>query len=302
MYRPRLIRSKDILDPFVYTASHAGKGVRARLFGAFNVWMNVPHAEMEIFEKVVGMLHDTSLISDVVDRVLDDWRSTPITNFSVIAAHTVYGIPRTINAATYPPLGIFRPGDDFDWMENNCTVAELDCLHHGQGLDILWRDSFLYAYGQKQDRRPFEDGVRLMMACSTTNRDMDYVALVDLIGAHYQIRDDYMNLRSPDYSANKGYAEDIEEGKFSFPIIHGVHCINTSNQLILDVLKTRPATLTLKTQVIGYLEHETKSFDYTVAVLDALEVEINKEILNFEGNAELSEIVKGLHVDGTIFN
>jgi hypothetical protein len=61
-----------------------------------------------------------------------------------------------------------------------------------------------------------------------------------------------------------------------------------------DVLKTRPATLTLKTQVIGYLEHQTKSFDYTVAVLDALEVEINKKILNFEGNAELSEIVKGL--------
>jgi geranylgeranyl diphosphate synthase type 3 len=125
------------LDPFAYTASHPGKGVRARLFGAFNVWMNVPQAEMEIIEKVVSMLHDASLMwaiffiyfklhpvisctvlgwtisktilsSDVVDRVLDDWCSTPITNFSAIAAHTVYGIPRTINAATYVHTMVYQ--------------------------------------------------------------------------------------------------------------------------------------------------------------------------------------------------
>ena len=56
--------------------------------------------------------------------------------------------------------------------------------------------------------------IKLMMACSTTNIDMyaylfpqhipshliktysDYVPLVNLIGVHFQIRDDYMNLQS----------------------------------------------------------------------------------------------------------
>ncbi|KAJ7799916.1 isoprenoid synthase domain-containing protein, partial [Mycena olivaceomarginata] len=232
------------------------------------------------------------------------------------AAHTVYGIPRTINAATYVHTMVYQelshmksPHSEYSdlvmiltgTMESSCTVAELDCLHHGQGLSKTVKFFELPFWnlsdGCTETGGLLRMGVRLMMACTTTNRDMDYVALVDLIGVHYQIRDDYMNLQSPDYSANKGFTEDIKEGKFSFLIIHG--CMGTWAEksvfsLRADVLKTRPATLTLKTQVIGYLEHQTKSFDYTVAVLDALEVEINKKILNFEGNAELSEIVKGL--------
>lgn len=63
-----------------------------------------------------------------------------------------------------------------------------------------------------------------------------------------------------------------------------------------DVLKTRPATPTLKTRVIRYLQHETESFDYTVAVLDALEVEIRTEILALGGNVELSVIIETLRV------
>jgi hypothetical protein len=57
-----LILSQEILDPFIYTASHPGKGVRARLMSAFNLWMNVPQAKMEIIDKVVGMLHNASLL------------------------------------------------------------------------------------------------------------------------------------------------------------------------------------------------------------------------------------------------
>jgi geranylgeranyl diphosphate synthase type 3 len=63
-----------------------------------------------------------------------------------------------------------------------------------------------------------------------------------------------------------------------------------------DVLKTRPATPTLKTRVIRYLQHETDSFGYTVAVLDALEVEIRTEILALGGNVELSVIIETLRI------
>ena len=37
-----------------------------------------------------------------------------------------------------------------------------------------------------------------------------------------QIRDDYINLTSTDYAANKSFAEDLTEGKFSFPILHAI--------------------------------------------------------------------------------
>lgn len=83
----------------------------------------------------------------------------------------------------------------------------------------------------------------------------DYIPLVNLIGVFFQIRDDLMNLqstevrhdqlvpedhsahlhRSSQYTQNKGFAEDLSEGKFSFPIIHGIHA-NTSNRQILSAI------------------------------------------------------------------
>ena len=50
----------------------------------------------------------------------------------------------------------------------------------------------------------------------------DYVPLVDLVGVLFQIRDDYINLQADEYATNKGFAEDLTEGKFSFSIVHGV--------------------------------------------------------------------------------
>jgi len=35
------------------------------------------------------------------------------------------------------------------------------------------------------------------------------------------------------YSSNKGFAEDLTEGKFSFPIVHGIFA-DTSNNRILS--------------------------------------------------------------------
>ena len=35
-------------------------------------------------------------------------------------------------------------------------------------------------------------------------------------------RDDYANLTSDDYATNKSFAEDLTEGKFSFPILHAI--------------------------------------------------------------------------------
>lgn len=53
--------------------------------------------------------------------------------------------------------------------------------------------------------------------------DSEYVPLVNLISILFQIRDDYMNLQSSgSYADNKGFAEDLTEGKFSFLVTHAV--------------------------------------------------------------------------------
>ncbi|KAJ7910836.1 farnesyltranstransferase [Mycena leptocephala] len=260
---------------------------------AFNLWMNVPQAKMEIIDKVVGMLHNAS------GRHRRPF-SAPTWQTSIlgVAAHTVYGIPRTINAATYIHTLVYEelshlksPRLEYRDLIMMMT-AELGCLHHGQGLDIMWRDSFrcpteaeYINMVKNKTGGLLRIGVRLMMACSTTNPDTDFVPLVDLIGVHYQIRDDYLNLRSPEYSANKGFAEDIEEGKFSFPIIHGVHS-DTSNQLILGEwtgLKGEfPASL------CRCVENPTGHSDF--------KTRIRTEILALGGNVELSVIIETLRV------
>jgi hypothetical protein len=62
----------------------------------------------------------------------------------------------------------------------------------------------------------------------------DYVPLVNLISIYFQIRDDYMNLQSSEYADNKGYCEDLTEGKFSFPVVHGVRADFGNRQILSE--------------------------------------------------------------------
>jgi len=143
-------------------------------------------------------------------------------------------------------------------------------------------------------------GIKLMMACCTTNAEVDYVPLVNLIGVFFQIRDDLMNLQSAEYISNKGFAEDLSEGKFSFPVVHGIQA-NKSNRQVMNVLQKRPTTPTLKVHIIDYLKNETKSFEYTLSVLENLEAQTRREIAKLGGNKGLEAIMDFLHVDRTKF-
>ena len=50
----------------------------------------------------------------------------------------------------------------------------------------------------------------------------NYVELTSLLGLYFQVRDDYANLCMEDMHDNKSFAEDLTEGKFSFPIVHAI--------------------------------------------------------------------------------
>ncbi|KAJ7751819.1 isoprenoid synthase domain-containing protein [Mycena olivaceomarginata] len=282
------ISKDEIFEPFTYIAAQPGKGVRRDLLRAFNLWMNVPEGKLAIISSIVGNLHHASLMLDDIEDDSKLRRGKP-------ATHRIFGIPQTVNTATYVHCLVHQ--------ELYSLQNELICLHHGQGLDILWRDS---AHCPKENEYIemvkgktgglLRIGVRLMMACAVTNVESDYVPLINLLGVFYQIRDDLMNLRSSVYSARKGFAEDLEEGKFSFPIVHAMICSSC-----VDVLQQRPTSPTLKTYAIDYMEHGTNSFKYTLSILNGLECEIRKEMDNFGGNEALSKIIDVLHVEATDF-
>ncbi|TFK26318.1 farnesyltranstransferase [Coprinopsis marcescibilis] len=296
-----------ILEPYTFTTSSPGKEIRGKLIGAFNAWLNVPDDKLRVIAKIVNMLHAASLMVDDVEDDSQLRRGTPV-------AHKIYGIPQTINSANYVYFLAFQelfalrngptpPRQDIDQL----VTSELLCLHRGQGLEILWRDSLhcpteeeYIGMVSNKTGGLLRIGIKLMMACSTTNSDVDYTALVSLFGVYFQIRDDLMNLQSPEYTSNKGFAEDLTEGKFSFPVVHGIHA-DKSNRQVLNVLQKRPSTPTLKIHTISYLENHTKSFEYTLSVLKNLEGQLRRETKRLGGNDKFEQILDILHVDEAMF-
>ncbi|KAJ7040777.1 isoprenoid synthase domain-containing protein [Mycena alexandri] len=293
-----------VLEPFTYIISNPGKDIRTQLMAAFNVWISVPEDKLKIIAKVVSMLHNASLMVDDIEDDSQLRRGAPV-------AHKIYGIPQTINTANYVPssslsshvrlfCATFACNSYTHIYLTRCLAAELISLHRGQGLELLWRDS-LTCPSEDQYVNMVNDktggllriGIKLLMACGTTNLEIDYVPLVNLIGVFFQIRDDYMNLQSGEYTSNKGFAEDLTEGKFSFPIVHGIHA-DRNNRQVLNTLQKRPRTPTLKVHTISYLEKHTQSFSYTRSVLANLEQQIRAEVARLGGNKGLESIINAL--------
>jgi geranylgeranyl diphosphate synthase type 3 len=156
------------------------------------------------------------------------------------------------------------------WSAN--PSDELLNLHRGQGMDLYWRDSLTCPTEEEYVQmvlgsesisrvtappaaktrnggfvphsRQAHDGSLGFRHVSNVSswwilvltHPSDYVPLVNLISIYFQIRDDYMNLQSTEYADNKGFAEDLTEGKFSFPVVHGVRADPSNRQILSEWL------------------------------------------------------------------
>ncbi|KAI5117947.1 hypothetical protein M0805_004712 [Coniferiporia weirii] len=288
-----------LTEPFTYITATPGKEIRARMIAAFDAWLRVPPQKLVVIARVVSMLHSASLLVDDIEDDSQLRRGSPV-------AHKIYGVPQTVNCANYIYFQayseLFRLRDSQTPDVDQIVNEELLNLHRGQGLELLWRDSLQCPteeeyVGMVNNKTGglFRIAIKLMSTCATTNRDIDYVPLANLIGVFFQIRDDYFNLQSEEYETNKGFAEDLTEGKFSFPVVHGVRA-DTSNRQVLNVLQKRPTTPTLKHFTINYLASHTKSFEYTLSVLESLETQIRGEIARLGANRDLEAIIDQLSV------
>ncbi|ORX39577.1 farnesyltranstransferase [Kockovaella imperatae] len=291
-----------LCEPYTYISANPGKEVRTKLIDAFNAWLRVPEQDLKVITTVVRMLHNASLLMDDVEDNSELRRGVPV-------AHQIYGVPQTINTANYIyflamqeliKLNGSVKGKEKETDLMAAVTDELLDLHRGQGMDLFWRDSLTCPTEEEYVHMVlgktgglFRIAVKLMMARSASN--VDYVPLVNLISVYFQIRDDYMNLQSTQYTENKGFCEDLTEGKFSFPVVHGVRA-DTSNRQILNVLQKRTNSVSLKQHTVDYLRNQTRSFAYTLQVLRTIHQQIVDEIASLGGNKRLEAIVEALHL------
>lgn len=262
-------QDRVIMGPFEYLNGQRGKDFRSLLIAAFNTWLDVSAESLEIITKVVGMLHTASLL-------IDDVEDNSLLRRGLPVAHSLFGVPQTINSANYV---YFCALEELQKLNNKEVIAvyadELLNLHRGQGMDLFWRDTltcptedeYLEMVGNKTGGL-FRLGIKLMQAESRATPVVDCVPLVNLIGLIFQIRDDYQNLQSTEYSENKGLAEDLTEGKFSFPVIHSIRS-DPGNLQLINILKQRTSNEEVKRYAVKYMDG-TGSFEYTLKVLNVL--------------------------------
>ena len=93
------------------------------------------------------------------------------------------------------------------------------------------------------------------------------------------------------YADNKGFWEDLTEGKFSFPVMH---CVNNADEetkeTLLDILKQHTKSIEIKRHALKLLER-TDTFTYCRQFLETLEKEIRSEIKKHGGNYELEKLM-----------
>ncbi|KRX57964.1 Squamous cell carcinoma antigen recognized by T-cells 3 [Trichinella sp. T9] len=293
---PASKEEEELIAPFKYICSIPGKQIRVKLVCGFNLWLNVDNEIVNAISEIVEMLHNASLMIDDIEDSSELRRGMPVT-------HRIYGLPTTLNTANYIYFVALSKTVQLRHRDAVKVFTEslLD-LHRGQGMEIYWRDAVICPTEAKyldmvikKTGGLFRLGVNMLQLFSTNKTD--YNQLLNDMATYFQIRDDYMNLVAGEVRENfslKGFAEDLTEGKFSFPIIHALQS-NPENDQILKILRQRTNSVELKKHCINILSN-LGSLNYTKQRLNELSNKILSDIEKFGGNTHLQDLMEMLQL------
>ncbi|KAL4943506.1 isoprenoid synthase domain-containing protein [Aspergillus oleicola] len=302
---PYFAASSDACDePFEYVNSLQGKGIRNKFIDAMNSWYQAPPASLQIIKHVIQALHNASLMLDDVEDASALRRGHP-------ATHVLYGASQTINSATAAYVKTVQ--DILRLPTYDGMADELLNLHNGQALELLWCyhnkcptvEEYLTMVDNKTGRL-FQLMLRLMQAESTLftfSSSSSVSHLLTLCGRYYQIRDDYLNLTSEEYTTKKGFCEDLDEGKFSLPLIHLLSHTKHPGRIMGALFKRAPGasgvTNEVKTHILQAME-AAGTFDFVRRVLRFIHAELLTVLDEVEGqmgpNNGLKVLVLGMAI------
>ncbi|RAK76598.1 FPP/GGPP synthase family protein [Aspergillus fijiensis CBS 313.89] len=222
--------------PKEYISSLPSKNVRVMLLAALNVWFHLPAAMLAGLTEVVNQLHNASLI-------LDDIQDQSPLRRGQAATHMVFGVGQSTNTATFMIVETFQKVDLLvRGQAQEIMHTGLKSLFTGQSWDLDWkernycptREQYLEMVAGKTGAL-FQLISRLMFCLAGSGSAIlpanphpqeEQESLVEKfdrfmneLGLYFQVRDDYRNLKDTSYTAQKGFCEDLDEGKFSYPVV-----------------------------------------------------------------------------------
>ncbi|OJJ98433.1 hypothetical protein ASPACDRAFT_31194 [Aspergillus aculeatus ATCC 16872] len=207
--------------PYEYITALPSKGFREHAIDALNVWFRVPAEKLAIIKSIITILHNASLM-------LDDLEDGSELRRGKASTHMIFGLGQTINSANYQLVRALQEIQKLGGPKSLLVFTEeLHYLYVGQSMDLYWTSNLICPSINEYFRMvEHKTGglVRLfgrLMALHSTNPvKVDMIDFSNRLGRYFQTRDDYQNLVSAEYTKQKGYCEDLEEGKFSLPLIH----------------------------------------------------------------------------------
>jgi geranylgeranyl diphosphate synthase type 3 len=127
-------RDESCLEPYSYLSQIPGKDVRGALMDCFQLWLQIPEDKLAAIKEIITSLHNASLLVDDIEDNSKMRRGVPV-------AHSIYGIPSTINCANYVYFLALEKCHQLGCPTTiGIFIEELLNLHRGQGQDILWRE------------------------------------------------------------------------------------------------------------------------------------------------------------------
>ncbi|RMD43624.1 hypothetical protein DV735_g1542, partial [Chaetothyriales sp. CBS 134920] len=296
------IDTKVVQAPYDYICSLPSKGIRDHAIDALNVWCRVPSEKLDRIKLVTSKLHTASLM-------LDDFEDSSNLRRGKPSTHTIFGPGQTVNAASFQIICAMEEVEKFGDTESiRIFIEELKNLHIGQSLDLHWTNNAIcpsfeefFQMAEHKTGGLFRLLGRLMSVHSANPVKADMVPLLNQFGRYFQTRDDYQNLTSLEYTKQKGFCEDLDEGKFSIPLIH-LMLSAPSNSVTRNIwtrrLVNNSCSLAHKQTILELME-KTGSLKFTLEMLGQLHAKVEKTISELEAefgtdNIPLRRIVEML--------
>ncbi|KAI2986089.1 hypothetical protein CBS147344_5786 [Aspergillus niger] len=259
---------KVLQQPINYLRSVPSKNIRGTIIQALNLWLNAPESVATQVEDLIGHLHDSSLLLDDIQDNSELRRGRP-------TAYRVFGVAQTINAATHALTQAFekvvplmKPGTShgfFGEFPSKNGDVDTDGGYSETGALFCLASNLLYIQGSFS---------------AEAIKQTDLSDLMISLGQYFQARDDYINLASTKYQEQKGFAQDLDEGKLSLPLIHLL--TQSPNAALIENIQQERArhgklSADLKQLILDEMRNE-KILQLTEETLNGLEAKVFRHL------------------------